>query len=1646
MANRIADPWLKEAQGPQAEVDPWLEAADETIATPVDVSQKLYEVLTGDQDWTVLAKTEDMDSLRNALQNWDEVDEAGKRAANALYYADVFDIDPNMAFSHQDLATEVFFGEPLDSAKAFDRILKKERGNRDWVTELQEKEEREYAIQIEAGLVPNPMYEVIRDRENQEQWVTGNDLWKQMPSYDVAKARHWTQAETAEQWEVEKAELWYEAFKMGPEGFRVLAGLLERGYQRGVSFGELAAMDEVRLTDLLPFAGSAIRAIQLYGIYQSTKRLKEHGLEDYEERVADERAVLNYLSNQYELSERGTTFGAKWGRGVIQLPAFMGEFIATGGLANIGKRAVGKTGLKALDWVTKTAAGAVMRTIANPQRIAESYFRQRLGSVEAQRTERGKLLVKEFKETPFVSGLKAFGDVWVEMFTEETGEVLTKPFSWLAKKVPILNRLQSAWTARMGGGLDVLLTKAGFHGITGEVLEERLGEVMRAAMGIQPYEAPTGQQVLAELLTFAIPGAIRAGARFIPSETLTPKVSPEALSGLHERIRSMTDAGMTKQQIDEMLAPPEKAPEPVVPEGKITEVPVEEVVPVPEEVKAEPEEVARIVPTEKEIEAVESAQPPTIQEEIERGPRYAVAEDGKTVIDWQTQQEVATYETKERAQREANALNAGEVTPKAERRAALLPVEEGKTYTTRQLLNITMQAQSKAARASYMEGARAVVATQTDLARYASEHLTGLAVTEAQRKQLIGAVAKTRTPAEKITAIATIHRLAEKARHVEAVAALRKTTAYINRQAKLKKKDKGIRPEYLDKIRSLTDTFVFQAPTAKTKQRLASLKDYIDRMREAETSKYGQEVAEMLLPSKLMNRLDKIDRKPVAEMSADEVRDINNALQMLVHLNRTKNRLLGERKARDAVETINNVMTELDNVVDRSRVPKDNVLNEDYQNHSLIRRWWSWFATTDNHDPETLVHTISGGQEGALQDNVIESLSEGRQRRDIYSNEALDYLLQTLKDNNISLIDLQRLSPGFQRFFKTPRKERFKNFFRAIIGKPAITPRYAVKLAGKTKQLTMDEMMDVYMHAQAIYNLDSMVNEGIASYQSEIGVLSVEEIEAIASQVEANPNAMVLIGAAQHHYENIAKPAINRTSLQLIGQPLAEEPNYWHIERFKKRGLFGAEAYSISTLESEGRLQSRVGSNRPIIIRGFVSKLLNDISATAEYVGMAPAYRNIKMILNYGEFKNKVDSLGYQKERENLSTILQRTESPSYEHGSLDKVIMGLLRGLTRTVLAGPNIMFGQYVSVHGYFDEMSTKYRTAGLLRPPTNAEIARLEKNWPFLKTRRRGGISSIALQDIAQTDMALRALGGKTDVANIVTSGIHAVDIRAIATGGQLVEAEMADSQRDGKSKQYWDRQDVEPSQLEKDSPEYWDTFRKRARFVVRRTQPMFDGENRSVHTSEKKPTHKMWFLFRSYIDQPLRMAYRANTERANDRIKKIELSRRWANVMVTVMSYAVVGWLTDKLIYRSDKDWKDLIFDMLSTPLKMLTVIGFPLRVLLKRTIDIRREKRPSWYKPRFDNVAIGFMNKVAEGASMIAEGLGYLGSGQRYKSGPNKGKLKSVRLISKGLFYQFENVMAFYGIPAHIVRRSIKGWTEEQEDKKKSRPVSTIKRR
>lgn len=1122
---------------------------------------------------------------------------------------------------------------------------------------------------------------------------------------------------------------------------------------------------------------------------------------------------------------------------------------------------------------------------------------------------------------------------------------------------------------------------------------------------------------------FAIAGQARSlvGKKQVPNEAKLQRL---------EAVRDMFNKSeLSQEHKDEVNEECDRVRDEIAAEvdKKALEEPVAAEKPV--EPPVEPEVVPEAAPKPVEAQPAVQPEPKNIQEAIDRTPRYGLGPDGKTVIDYETQKEVGSYDTGARAVREMTNLNSGVTTIAEERPAKLLPSEKDKTYTIRQLLNFTMKGMEKGARQGFLDGARSIITQRRDLARYAHARLKALDITKTQRKQLIDAVARTRTSAEKTAAIATINVLFEQATHALATKNLRKTVRYVNQHLGRIMQEQGIRPEYLELIRDLTETFAFTKPTEQTVKRLESLKKHIDSLREAEMDRYERDFAEELLPKGLVEKLDKLAVKSVKDMTADEVRDIDVALRMLIHLNNIKNRMILDRVARNASVIINGAMDELDNVIDKSVVPDERILKTDFQSDSGMGKFIRWVATTDNHDLETLVDTITGSQKGFAFEAVIEAFSDGRTKRDEFSNKVADAVMDTFDDNNISLRDLQKQSPAFERLFKTEKTKALRNFFSTIFGIVS-TPKLKVSLAGKTLSLTKAELMSIYMHSNARYNLKAMLKEGVASSRSRIGVMTPEEVSKIATIIEADPKALACCNMASELYAGLYKDAINSESLDMKGIELANEDNYWHIERYTGGGIAGAETFRLSLLESTGWIQPRTGSKNPIIIKDFWEVFINSKKAISEYVGMAKAYRATKMLFNYKNYREKIRSLGYGEELAAIDENIRNTEQQPLSRAPIDSVVARLMRGTVRVGLSFPGTWIGQWASVFNYFTETSKKYISPANVAPANEKEIQRYRNNWAFFRARMDGGVSSIALQDISQSDEVLRNFVQKVDWVNYVTQAIHSVDIRTVAAGGRITEAEMADKNRTGRSQEYWERRGIEPSTIELNSPDYWYEFNKRARFLVRRTQPMFEGENRSLHTGVREPAKRMWFLFRSYVDQVLRMAQRENTARINNVSSKSDMATNLATIWMSLAMFSVIQWLTAKALYRDERDWKDLGMDIALGPLKLLTIIGHPLKLMFKKLVADRLNKKVAMYEPRADTIVTQFVNEVLKASDDIAEGIGQIGTKNRYKGGPNDGKLKAEVLIEKGALSAIALVAEYFGIPASRVKRIYEGWTKK----------------
>jgi hypothetical protein len=274
-----------------------------------------------------------------------------------------------------------------------------------------------------------------------------------------------------------------------------------------------------------------------------------YNAEDYTDplrKKSDEQLLIDFAKRVQDQEKRGVGVGGMVHSTVSQLPAFMIEIAASGGTAPATKKAVKQTALKATKQFLKKAAGRTIKAMPKlQQRALSDYLERRVGTVSVD--DAGNLALDPASTTPGSDFLRAQGDLFIEVFSEQLGEgfapagkTLLKKFGgekagkFLASKksVQYVNRIMKGISKHFGGDNAVkeALRRGGFNGILEEMGEERIGEILRAALGTQDfgtgqreitpqaawerYKAafPGGDQALAEFISFAIPGVGRAGA------------------------------------------------------------------------------------------------------------------------------------------------------------------------------------------------------------------------------------------------------------------------------------------------------------------------------------------------------------------------------------------------------------------------------------------------------------------------------------------------------------------------------------------------------------------------------------------------------------------------------------------------------------------------------------------------------------------------------------------------------------------------------------------------------------------------------------------------------------------------------------------------------------------------------------------------------------------------------------------------------------------------------------------------------------------------------------------------------------------------------------------------------------------------------
>lgn len=378
---------------------------------------------------------------------------------------------------------------------------------------------------------------------------------------------------------------------------------------------------------------------------------------------------------------------------------------------------------------------------------------------------------------------------------------------------------------------------------------------------------------------------------------------------------------------------------------------------------------------------------------------------------------------------------------------------------------------------------------------------------------------------------------------------------------------------------SLTDNMVHN---------LTDLKDYYENQ--------VKKLPNFVPDSKIEDNIKRLEKKHVADMDIEDVKDLINVLRNIENTMRTNDRLIDSEDRR----------------------------NVHIQGEEVIR------------DIEGSKYVAKTGVFAAIDKGITGMLTPIKEIRRITGFNDNDPLYKGalgLQSGQTKQTDYEmRANKMFEEFFED------KKFLKDLSGKKAKFETYTVteydrlgKEKGK-KDITVTPAMKIslYLHNMNSTNQRHMTDGGVVlpdvelykkgnieeAYNSgEKVYLAPKEIQKITNTM--TPQEKKFANAAYKYFNEFSKTHINEVSTKLDGYEKADVKDYFPISTDKNFTHKEFEALKHDgTIEGMGFLKERTDANNPIYLRDVNEVLEQAIRMHAKYYGLAIPVRNFNKLLN----------------------------------------------------------------------------------------------------------------------------------------------------------------------------------------------------------------------------------------------------------------------------------------------------------------------------------------------------------------------------------------------------------------------------------------------
>lgn len=345
-----------------------------------------------------------------------------------------------------------------------------------------------------------------------------------------------------------------------------------------IDIGEVG--DFLDWSQVLP-GGGIVQGAEAVGLLRISDRIREG--QDVSE--ADKQYLDKWLDKAIEMEVRGMTFGGKFRYYGEQIPAFMTEFAATGGVGKSVQTAAVKTTQELVkNRVLAQVAGATARVATQSAMLMPVQGYKAYGNIRIAQglevSETGQLIFREAKESPAISALKAYGYVSSEVAAELTGLAVASKLSKSVRfqkgkaaltngaitsinKLPanLKNNLYKAYQLiKPNARMSEVFTRAGWNGMLMELGEERVADILRESVDLALTEGytmadvldgitPDAEQLLLESGLIMAMGGTKAGASAAANLLISKGMSPQDAKKSVDQLTSLEQDAIVDDQL-----------------------------------------------------------------------------------------------------------------------------------------------------------------------------------------------------------------------------------------------------------------------------------------------------------------------------------------------------------------------------------------------------------------------------------------------------------------------------------------------------------------------------------------------------------------------------------------------------------------------------------------------------------------------------------------------------------------------------------------------------------------------------------------------------------------------------------------------------------------------------------------------------------------------------------------------------------------------------------------------------------------------------------------------------------------------------------------------------------------------------------------